>query len=86
MRYLDFYMQITEISLFLEFIWKNLYDAGWKVNFEENAVKKLEKSQKKNRISKFGAFRAARRSLHAAKTALPDLMTFALEVCAVNMV
>ena len=39
-------MQIIDISLILELIWENLYDAGWKANFGENTVKMSEKSQK----------------------------------------
>ena len=40
-------MQIIEISLFLELIWENLYDAGGKANFGENTVKKSEKFAKR---------------------------------------
>ena len=46
MQYLYFYLHSDKISLSLELICENPYDAGWKVNFGENDVKKAEKLQK----------------------------------------
>ena len=78
-------MQIIDISLFIELIWENLYDAGWKLIVEKTLCKS-QKKPKKEKNPNSEEFRTARMEFHAAKKHLLDFMIFAWMVRAAKMI